>query len=68
MKKRMMTLAVGALWLVSACTYEGAQEYARKECYKLSDPDRAYCLEGAQDDYHTYKRKREALINRQRSK
>lgn len=52
--------------LITGCTYEGVRQYAQRECYKMTDPDRSYCLEGTQDDYHAYTEKREALIKSNR--
>jgi len=59
----LVTLVVS---LSSGCTYEGVQEYAQRECYKMTEPDRSYCLEGTRDDYDTYMKKREALIKGQK--
>lgn len=47
--------------LTRSCMYEDVRRYAQRECYKMSEPDRSYCLEGTQDDYRVYMEKREAL-------
>ena len=64
MNKWIMVLIGVVEALTAACAYSGTQLYAQRECYKMSEPDRSYCLEGIQDDYHTYTKKREALIKR----
>jgi hypothetical protein len=48
---------------VSGCTtgavYEGARNAQRNQCLRLPETERQACLERIQDDYDTYKRKRD---------
>jgi hypothetical protein len=48
--------------VVSGCTtgavYESARSAQRNQCLKLPESERQACLERIQDDYDTYKRKR----------
>jgi hypothetical protein len=63
---RFLSLAVLVLTLgMSGCTtgavYEGARNMQRNQCLSLPESERQACLERIQDDYETYKRKREAI-------
>lgn len=40
--------------------YEGARNAQRNHCLKLPETERQACLERIQDDYPTYKRRRDA--------
>lgn len=66
MNKWILVLIGGLGLLTTGCAYEGVRQYAQKECYKMSEPDRSYCLEGTQDDYRDYTEKREALTKSKR--
>lgn len=66
MNKWILIFIGGVGLLMAACAYEDVREYAQRECYKMSEPDRSYCLEGTQDDYRAYTEKREALTKPKR--
>lgn len=66
MNKWILVFFGGVGLLTTGCAYEGVRQYAQRECYKMSEPDRSYCLEDTQDDYHAYIEKREALTKSKR--
>jgi hypothetical protein len=46
--------------------YEGARNAQRHQCLKLPETERQACLERIQDDYDTYKRKRDTTTTEPR--
>lgn len=66
MNKWILVFIGGVGLFTTGCAYEGVRQYAQRECYKMSEPDRSDCLEGTQDDYRAYTEKREALTKSKR--
>lgn len=67
---KLFLSAIFLTLVVSGCTtgaaYEGARNAQRNQCLKLPESERQACLERIQDDYDTYKRKRETTTTEPR--
>ncbi len=71
---RRLLLAIVALFasaatLLAGCTtrgvYEGVRRGERMRCQEVADSERAKCLQRQEDDYDTYRRKREEAATSQ---